>query len=226
MATEKDLKKLSRMELVDILCRQREMIDELGEQNRQLEARARDAEKRCVQYENRQREEAGRREDDDDLRAQMRRVLERIDCMSGAIAHCGEADRRIEAAKVQADEILSPDLPHLDPLLDPKCAWALNHLEQFPVEVNTADYRTLLRVPGIGVMSARRILAARQWRSLDLDALKKLGVVLKRAQYFITCSGRMTPGLRVRPEGVRRALTALEAPALAPQYEQLYIANF
>ena len=63
MATEKDLKKLSRMELVDILCRQREMIDELGEQNRQLEARARDAEKRCVQYENRQREEAGRREE-------------------------------------------------------------------------------------------------------------------------------------------------------------------
>lgn len=126
----------------------------------------------------------------------------------------------------QADEILSPDLPHLDPLLDPKCAWALNHLEQFPVEVNTADYRTLLRVPGIGVVSARRILAARQWRSLDLDALKKLGVVLKRAQYFITCGGRMTPGLRVRPEGVRRALTALEAPALAPQYEQLSIANF
>ena len=126
----------------------------------------------------------------------------------------------------QADEILSPDLPHLDPLLDPKCAWALNHLEQFPVEVNTADYRTLLRVPGIGVVSARRILAARQWRSLDLDSLKKLGVVLKRAQYFITCSGRMTPGLRVRPEGVRRALTALEAPALAPQYEQLSIANF
>ena len=126
----------------------------------------------------------------------------------------------------RADEILSPETPHLDPLLDPKCAWALNHLEQFPVEVNTADYHTLLRVPGIGVVSARRILAARRWRSLDLDALKKLGVVLKRAQYFLTCNGRMTPGLRVRPEGVRRALTALEAPAIAPRYEQLKLANF
>lgn len=71
------------------------------------------------------------------------------------------------------------------------------------------------------MVSARRILSARRWRSLDYDALKKLGVVLKRAQYFITCSGKMTPGLRVRPEGVLRALTALEAPALAPQYEQL-----
>ena len=121
----------------------------------------------------------------------------------------------------QAEELLSPDRPTLDPQLDPKCAWALAHLDRFPVEVNTADYHTLLRVPGIGVVSARRILAARRWRALDEAALGKLGVVMKRAQYFLTCSGRMTPGLRVRPEGVRRALTALEAPALAPQYEQL-----
>lgn len=120
-----------------------------------------------------------------------------------------------------ADEILSPDHPTLNPQLDPKCNWAMAHLDFFPVEVNTADYETLLRVPGIGVVSARRILSARRWHSLDYDALKKLGVVLKRAQYFITCSGKMTPGLRVRPEGVLRALTALEAPALAPQYEQL-----
>ena len=121
----------------------------------------------------------------------------------------------------QAEELLSPDRPTLDPQLDPKCAWALAHLDRFPVEVNTADYQTLLRVPGIGVVSARRILAARRWRALDEAALGKLGVVMKRAQYFLTCSGRMTPGLRVRPEGMRRALTALEAPALAPQYEQL-----
>ena len=97
----------------------------------------------------------------------------------------------------------------------------MNHLEEFPVEVNTADYRTLLRVPGIGPMGARRILAARRWRSLDYDSLKKLGIVLKRAQYFVTCGGRMTPGLRTRPEGILRALTALEAPAIAPQYEQM-----
>ncbi len=121
----------------------------------------------------------------------------------------------------QADEILSPDQPNLNPLLDPKCNWAMNHLDRFPVEVNTADYRTLLRVPGIGVVGARKILSARRWRSLDEDALKRLGIVMKRAQYFLTCSGRMTPALRSKPENVLRALTALEAPAIAPQYEQL-----
>ena len=121
----------------------------------------------------------------------------------------------------KADEILSPDQPTLNPLLDPKCNWAMNHLEHFPVEVNTADYRTLLRVPGIGVIGARKILSARRWRSLDEDSLKKLGIVMKRAQYFLTCSGRMTPALRTRPENVLRALTALEAPAIQPQYEQL-----
>ncbi|MDY3014513.1 MAG: putative DNA modification/repair radical SAM protein [Evtepia sp.] len=121
----------------------------------------------------------------------------------------------------QADEILSPDAPALNPLLDPKCNWAMNHLDCFPIEVNTADYRTLLRVPGIGPVSARRIVTARKWRALDHEALKKLGVVLKRAQYFITCSGKMTPALRVKPASILQALTALEAPALAPHYQQL-----
>ena len=121
----------------------------------------------------------------------------------------------------QADEILSPEHPTLNPALDPKCNWAMDHLEFFPVEVNTADYRTLLRVPGIGPVGARKILSARRWRSLDETALKKLGIVMKRAQYFITCAGRMTPALRARPESVLRALSALEAPAIDPQYEQL-----
>lgn len=121
----------------------------------------------------------------------------------------------------QADEILSPEHPTLNPALDPKCNWAMDHLEFFPVEVNTADYRTLLRVPGIGPVGARKILSARRWRALDETALKKLGIVMKRAQYFITCAGKMTPALRAKPESVLRALTALEAPAIAPQYEQL-----
>ncbi len=94
---------------------------------------------------------------------------------------------------------LPPDHPTLNPQLDPKCSWAMSHLEYFPVEGNTADYHTLLRVLGIRVVSARRILSARRWRSLDHTALGKLGVVLKRAQYFITCSGKMTPALRVTP---------------------------
>ena len=121
----------------------------------------------------------------------------------------------------RADEILSPEHPSLNPQLDPKCNWAINHPEAFPVEVNTADYHTLLRVPGVGPLGARRILSARRWRSLDYDSLKKLGIVMKRARYFITCGGRMTPELRMKPEGVLRTLTALEDPVNAPQYEQL-----
>lgn len=92
---------------------------------------------------------------------------------------------------------------------------ALRHLDFFPVEVNRADYETLLRVPGIGVRSARRILTARQVGPLTFSGLKTLGVVLKRAQYFLTCSGKMLEGLRVNPDGVLRHLVALERPALA-----------
>ena len=88
-------------------------------------------------------------------------------------------------------------------------------MEFFPVEVNQADYEALLRVPGIGVRSAKRILTARRCGALDFPGLKKLGVVLKRAQYFITCSGRVLEGLRVNPDGLLRHLAALERPALA-----------
>ena len=92
----------------------------------------------------------------------------------------------------------------------------------FPVEVQRADYEALLRVPGIGVTSAKRILTARRAGPLSFSGLKKLGVVLKRAQYFITCSGRMLEGLRVREEGILSHLAALERPALAQvQPEQL-----
>ena len=90
-----------------------------------------------------------------------------------------------------AAELLSEERPHFNILLDPKCDWAVRHLEQFPVEINRADYRTLLRVPGIGVKSARRIIGARKSASLGFDDLKKIGVVLKRALYFITCGGKM-----------------------------------
>ena len=76
-------------------------------------------------------------------------------------------------------------------MMDPKANWAVHHLEQFPVEINRADYRMILRVPGIGVKSARRIVAARRFGNLTFEDLKKIGVVLKRALYFITCNGRM-----------------------------------
>lgn len=88
-------------------------------------------------------------------------------------------------------ELLSQERPNFNVLLDPKCDWALRHLEHFPVEINRADYYTLLRVPGIGVNSAKRIVRARRQSKLDFSDIKKMGVVLKRALYFITCQGRM-----------------------------------
>ena len=134
-----------------------------------------------------------------------------------------QADWLLRYYRFTAAELLDEAHPDFDPRVDPKCSWALNHLEQFPVEVNRADYEILLRVPGIGVRSARRILTARRVGPLTFEGLKRLGVVLKRAQYFLTCSGRMLPGLsQVRPDGVLRRLVALERPALAgPVPEQL-----
>ena len=76
-------------------------------------------------------------------------------------------------------ELLSEDKPNFNSLLDPKCDWAIRHLENFPVEINNADYSMLLRVPGIGVKSARRIISARKHTKLDFSDLKKIGVVLK-----------------------------------------------
>ena len=114
----------------------------------------------------------------------------------------------------RAGELLDEGQPDFDPLLDPKCCWALRHPDFFPVEVNRADYEALLRVPGIGVVSAKRILVARRGWALRAEDLKKLGVVLKRAQYVLTCSGRSTAPLRLSLEGVRRNLTATERASL------------
>ena len=101
-----------------------------------------------------------------------------------------QADWLLRFYGFSAGEILDDQHPDFNPLLDPKCNWAVNHMEHFPVEVNRAPYEMLLRVPGIGVKSARRIRAARRYAALDFDALKKLGVVLKRARYFILCGGK------------------------------------
>lgn len=102
-----------------------------------------------------------------------------------------QADFLLRYYGFRADELLTEKRPFFNTYLDPKCDWALSHLEQFPVEINTADFDTLLRVPGIGTKSAQRIVAARRSGSLDYQALKAIGVVMKRAVYFITCNGRM-----------------------------------
>ena len=125
-----------------------------------------------------------------------------------------QADWLLRFYHFRAEEILDDAQPDFDPRIDPKCSWALRHMEQFPVEVSSADYETLLRVPGIGVTSARRILVARRGAPLTFDVLKKIGVVLKRAQYFITCGGRLLPGLRVREDHILGHLVAIERPLL------------
>ena len=102
-----------------------------------------------------------------------------------------QADFLLRYYGFRADELLTEKRPFFNTYLDPKCDWALGHLENFPVEVNTASFDTLLRVPGIGTKSAKRIVEARKTGSLDYQALKAIGVVMKRAIYFITCNGRM-----------------------------------
>lgn len=111
-----------------------------------------------------------------------------------------QADWLLRFYKFKAHELLDENKPNFDLDLDPKCDWALRNMEHFPVEINKADYNTLLRVPGIGVKSARRILSARKFTKLDYYDLKKLGIVLKRAQHFITCSGKYYGSKSTNPE--------------------------
>ncbi|MGI5967424.1 MULTISPECIES: putative DNA modification/repair radical SAM protein [Anaerotruncus] len=139
-----------------------------------------------------------------------------------------QADWLLRFYGFDASELLDEQHQSFNPLVDPKCNWAINHMEQFPVEVNTAPYEMLLRVPGIGVKSAQRILAARRNSALDFDGLKKIGVVLKRAQYFLLCRGKMAEGLKVTPDGVLRALISerdferARLPEEAPQQLSLF----
>lgn len=117
-----------------------------------------------------------------------------------------QADWLLRYYHFSADELLSEARPNFNIYLDPKCDWALRHLEYFPVEINAADYKTLLRVPGIGAKSAKRIVKARQGSRLDFSDLKKIGVVLKRALYFITCSGHMMYPVKIDEDYICRNL--------------------
>jgi putative DNA modification/repair radical SAM protein len=116
-----------------------------------------------------------------------------------------QADFLMRQYRFAADEILSEEAPNFNPYMDPKCNWAIHNLHLFPADVNVASFETLLRVPGIGPKSARRIVAARRHSRLDLSQLKKIGVVLKRAQYFILAADLPT-GLRTGKEATVRAL--------------------
>lgn len=117
-----------------------------------------------------------------------------------------QADWPLRYYKFEANELLNEKNPNFNIFLDPKCNWALNHLEYFPVEVNRASYDVLLRVPGIGYKSAGRIVKARRFGSLGFEDLRKMGVVLKRALYFITCSGKMMYKTKIEEDYITRNL--------------------
>lgn len=125
-----------------------------------------------------------------------------------------QADWLLRFYGFQAAELLSPDKPSFNTQIDPKCDWAVRHLDKFPMEIMKAGYYELLRVPGIGVKSARRIISARRSCKLSFQDLKKIGVVLKRAQYFITCNGRMLYSIPFEEKFITNQLIYGEKPFL------------
>lgn len=133
-----------------------------------------------------------------------------------------QADWLLRFYGFSAHELLDEQHPNLDTRFDPKTDWALRHLELFPVDVQRADYQVLLRVPGIGVRSAQRIVQARRHCRLGTTELKKLGVVLKRAQYFLTAGGRYLGGIKLDlPLLQQRLLLPAKHPARLDQLELL-----
>jgi putative DNA modification/repair radical SAM protein len=119
-----------------------------------------------------------------------------------------QADWLMRFYGFNADEIVDDRYPDLDLEIDPKLAWALRNPDKFPVDVNKADYNMLLRVPGIGVKSAKLIVTSRKFNRLNVDQLKKIGIVMKKASYFITCNELpMNTVNEVSPEYIRKVLT-------------------
>lgn len=118
-----------------------------------------------------------------------------------------QADWLLRFYDFTVDELLTEDRPNFNMMIDPKADWAVRHLELFPIEINRADYQLLLRIPGIGVKSAKRIVKARRFGRLTFEDLKKIGVVLKRALYFITCNGKMMYPTKIEENYIVRNLT-------------------
>ena len=121
-----------------------------------------------------------------------------------------QADFLLRYYGFKVGELLSEEKPNFEVGVDPKCDWALRHLEDFPVEVNKASYDTLIRVPGIGPTSVKRIMSARRYGHVNFAMLKKMGVVLKRAQFFITCDGRMMGNIPIEEKFILNRLTDVD----------------
>ena len=121
-----------------------------------------------------------------------------------------QADWLLRFYNFRADEILNEKDPFVDPFLDPKTNWAIKNSHLFPIEINKASYKELLRVPGIGVISAKRIVMTRKYSTIRYEHLKKLGIVIKRAKYFITINGEFLGFKKENPELIRNALMEKE----------------
>jgi predicted DNA-binding helix-hairpin-helix protein len=124
-----------------------------------------------------------------------------------------QADWLLRFYHFNTDEILSEDEPFLDSHIDPKTAWALKHLDFFPVDANRADYETLLRIPGVGAKTARRALESRRSRNLNFENMRRMGAVIKRARYFMTCNGSFLDRPD-DPERIRRLLSDADGAGL------------
>ena len=121
-----------------------------------------------------------------------------------------QADWLLRFYGFTVSELLDENDPNLDPDLDPKLIWALRNLDLFPMEVNRASYDMLIRIPGIGDTSARRIIRQRRFAAVRFEDLKKMGVVTKRAKYFLTCCGRYYGDRRFDPETIRNGILQME----------------
>lgn len=117
-----------------------------------------------------------------------------------------QADWLLRFYKFSANEILTDSDLNLDLDFDPKMIWALRNMDQFPMEINKVSYEQLLRIPGVGLQSARRIITQRNMKSIDYDSLKKMGVVLKRARFFLTCQGKYYGDRSFTPEYIKGRL--------------------
>ena len=131
-----------------------------------------------------------------------------------------QADWLLRFYGFEVSEILDEENPNLDPDLDPKISWALRHLDQFPVEVNKASMDRLLRIPGVGTVSAQRILRQRKIAAVKYEDLKKMGVVLKRAKHFLTCSGKFYGEKTFTPEVIKNQILQINDGIQMSMFEE------
>ena len=121
-----------------------------------------------------------------------------------------QADWLLRFYGFTVDELFKSKDENLDPDMDPKVAWAIRNLDKFPIEINRASYEELMRIPGIGDISARRILRARRVGRVSVDDMKKMGVVMKRAKYFFVCGGKYYGDRKFLPETIKAAILGME----------------